>query len=176
MVTCHSVKDNDSDVPVLKKGFLPFNLRKKRAESRIPMNAGAADDQLNNTRRRDHFWSTCNKQHPQALITANTCEHEQTTERRPLFNHPPTNFEGCKQARDRRKTGCLPPPVRRQRRSAAPRLSVRCPLLPLSTLRRAEVAACARGIQPRSYGFFKDVHISQNQTKCCFFCICSGVQ
>ena len=30
------------------------------------------------------------------------------------------------------------------------------------------MAACARGIQPRFYGFLKDVHISQNQTKYCF--------
>ena len=100
-----------------------FNLKKKRVESPIPKSAGAADKRLNNTRRRDHFWSTCNKQHPQASITTNTCEHEQTTERRPLFNHRPTNFEGCKQARDRRKTGCLPslsPGLHRRASPSAP--------------------------------------------------------
>ena len=80
---------------------------------------------------------------------------------------PPTNFEGCKQARDRRKTGCLPSAGLHRRASPSappPSFYSACDV----RRRRAEVAACARGIQPRFYGFLKGAHIPINRTNCIF--------
>ena len=136
--------------------FLPFNLRKKRLESPIQMTAGQHSSQRS---LLEHLQQTT----PSSVNNGQHLRTRTDNGKTSTFqsSSPPTNFD----SKDVNKRGtaaklaaaAFPPSAGPPVCSAAPLRPP--PLLPLSTLRRAEVAACARGIQPRFYGFLKDVHI-----------------